>query len=507
MTTPTRPAARRRSLSLQAKLTLVFIGLLITPTLVSWWLVTQIGAVTSGFGRNEATARLTALEGALAAYTELIATKKQACASATKAIASTLSPGGAPSDALVQNAKLTYPELHALTVLSPAAAATASPTHATADLPTGFRFYDVDAPIDAANVLRARFVVRDWQVEAQQIHVALDQARSATRVRSAMPRSYLIAFWLTVGGAVVLAAMIGALASRRVARRAEAVLATTRAVAQGDMAARTKLLGDDEFAELAEGVDTMLDALQESQRHVTYLQRVNTWQDVARRLAHEIKNPLTPIQLAVQQCVSAYRGDDVAFGKTLHTAQEIVEDEIRSLRRLVDTFRTLGQLPRVQAAPMRLALVLDDLSHMPEFAELVTIERNHDETIAMADRLMLRRLLANLIENGMQAGQGHGRAGRVQLSTVIGAHALECLVDDEGPGVKPGHAAAIFEPYFTTKKSGTGLGLAIAKTIAIDHGGDLVIASAPSPLGGARFIVTIPLASEAPPLAPTRVET
>ncbi|MBK9071644.1 MAG: HAMP domain-containing protein [Myxococcales bacterium] len=505
--TPALPAPRRRSVSLQAKLTLVFIGLLITPTLVSWWLVTQIGAVTSGFGRNEATARLTALEGALAAYTELIATKKQACASATKAIATGLPPGAAPSDAAVQNAKLTYPELHALTVLAAQAAAEPSPVSSAAALPVGYRYYDVDAPLGAANVLRARFVVRDWQVEAQQIHVALDQARSATRVRSAMPRSYLIAFWLTVGGAVLLAATIGAFASRRVARRAEAVLATTRAVAQGDMAARSRLLGDDEFAELAEGVDTMLDALQESQRHVTYLQRVNTWQDVARRLAHEIKNPLTPIQLAVQQCVSAYRGDDAAFGKTLHTAQEIVEDEIRSLRRLVDTFRTLGQLPRVQATPMRLALVLDDLSHMPEFSELVTIDRAHDDIIAMADRLMLRRLLANLIDNGMQAGQGHGRAGRVQVSTSLDAGAITCFIDDEGPGVKPGNAAAIFEPYFTTKKSGTGLGLSIAKTIAIDHGGDLVASASPSPLGGARFVVTIPLATAAVPPAPTRGET
>src|SRR5205814_4670382 len=120
------------------------------------------------------------------------------------------------------------------------------------------------------------------------------------------------------------------------------LVATVRRVSRGHPDARAVLPGNDEMAELGRAINTMLDDLDASRRQVEYLQRMNVWQDVARRLAHEIKNPLTPIQLAVQQCVSSYKGDDARFSKLLVDTGEIVEEEIQGLRRLVDTFRTLG---------------------------------------------------------------------------------------------------------------------------------------------------------------------
>src|SRR5678810_908827 len=107
----------------------------------------------------------------------------------------------------------------------------------------------------------------------------------------------------------------------------------------------------DEMAELGSAFNTMLDDLEHARGQLEYLQRIGAWQDVARKLAHEIKNPLTPIQLAVQQTVSSYKGDDARFKRQLTDTGEIVEEEIAGLRRLVDTFRTLGALPKVEAAP------------------------------------------------------------------------------------------------------------------------------------------------------------
>src|ERR1700749_203612 len=131
---------------------------------------------------------------------------------------------------------------------------------------------------------------------------------------------------------------------------------------------------------------------------------MGAWQDVARRLAHEIKNPLTPIQLAVQQTVSQYKGDDARFAKTLKETGEIVEEEIEGLRRLVDTFRTLGQLPKVEKAPLALAEVIEELRLDPMFATKLELKPPASPVTVRADKLLLKRVLANLVENGIHAG-------------------------------------------------------------------------------------------------------
>jgi nitrogen fixation/metabolism regulation signal transduction histidine kinase len=222
---------------------------------------------------------------------------------------------------------------------------------------------------------------------------------------------------------------------------------------------------------------------------------MGVWQDVARRLAHEIKNPLTPIQLAVQQCVSSYKGDDARFKKLLVDTGEIVEEEIEGLRRLVDTFRTLGALPRVEAAPLALADVIEELKLDPTMAARLTLQPPAQPVTVRADKLLLKRVLANLVENGIHAGQEAGHAGDVVIGWSAGPHAetVTITVDDHGKGIDGPMRDKVFEPYVTTKSTGTGLGLAIARKIAIEHGGDLAVSPARAPTGGARFIVTLPL--------------
>src|SRR6185369_4961994 len=149
----------------------------------------------------------------------------------------------------------------------------------------------------------------------------------------------------------------------------------------------------------------MLDDLGQTRAQVEYQQRMAVWQDVARRLAHEIKNPLTPIQLAVQQCVSQYRGDDLRFKQLLVDTGEIVEEEIEGLRRLVDTFRTLGALPKVEASPIALADVIEELKLDPTMATRLTLKPPAEDVTVRADKLLLKRVLANLVENGIHAGQ------------------------------------------------------------------------------------------------------
>ena len=239
----------------------------------------------------------------------------------------------------------------------------------------------------------------------------------------------------------------------------------------------------------------MLDDLDATRHHVEYLQRMGVWQDVARRLAHEIKNPLTPIQLAVQQCVSSYKGDDARFKKLLTDAGEIVEEEIEGLRRLVDTFRTLGALPKVLAAPIELAEVIEELKLDPTMATRLTLRPPPRPVTVRADKLLLKRVLANLVENGIHAGQEAGTAGDVIVGWAADPRRelVAITVDDHGKGVADADREKIFEPYVTTKATGTGLGLAIARKIAIEHGGELAVAPDRPATGGARFVVSLPL--------------
>jgi nitrogen fixation/metabolism regulation signal transduction histidine kinase len=237
----------------------------------------------------------------------------------------------------------------------------------------------------------------------------------------------------------------------------------------------------------------MVEDLASDRRQILYLQRISAWQDVARRLAHEIKNPLTPIKLAMQQVVSSYEGDDERFKRLLADADEIVGEEIAGLRRLVDAFSALGRLPRVDARALDLAVVVEDLGKDPVFAGKLVVEAPEEPVTVAGDRLLLRRLVANLVENGIQAGEDHGGVVVVGWSADRNTGTATLWVEDQGPGISAQDAETIFEPYVTSKETGTGLGLAIAKKIALEHRGSLSLA-APADDRGARFELVLPLA-------------
>ena len=163
---------------------------------------------------------------------------------------------------------------------------------------------------------------------------------------------------------------------------------------------------------------------------------------------------------------------------------------------MVDAFRSLGRLPRANPEPLDLAVVVADLSRDPEMQEhLVVAEPAGEPVTVRGDRLLLRRVLANLVENGMHAGDG----GQVTVAWRREGDRAIVTVDDSGPGVSEARRDKIFDPYFTSKEHGTGLGLAIAKKVVLEHGGSLELSAEPAPTGGARFVVRLPLADGVAP--------
>jgi two-component system, NtrC family, nitrogen regulation sensor histidine kinase NtrY len=472
---------KRWRVSLQIKVAVGLVLVVLAPLLVSAYLIGQIGKVSANFAANDATLRQVPMERALELLHGEIAQRlsiSPQISAATK--------GADLRGMLDQEAGL-----YEISIFGADAGVVAK-----ADRPLPgpqWRLKSVSHPLANGGSLQLGFSVSSTlQTDYQVLKETLDESKRVAKVSTALPSSYRRAFLALMASAALIAAILGVVASTLVTRRIRTLVAVARQVSAGQADARVALRGGDEMAELGGAFNKMLDDVSASRKQIEYLQRIGAWQDVARRLAHEIKNPLTPIQLAVQQCVSTYGGDDAKFKRQLTDTGEIVEEEIAALRRLVDTFRTLGQLPKVEPAAISLDELVSDLSLDPAIASNLTLVPPAKPLTIKADKLLLKRVLVNLVENGMQAGADNGDQ-RVTLSWNLYESRVQIMVDDHGKGVPADARERIFEPYVTTKATGTGLGLAISKKIALEHGGDLWVAEAAAPTGGARFVVDLPM--------------
>ncbi|HEY7725539.1 MAG TPA: ATP-binding protein, partial [Anaeromyxobacteraceae bacterium] len=249
-----------------------------------------------------------------------------------------------------------------------------------------------------------------------------------------------------------------------------------------------------EVRELVAAFNAMTADLAASRERAAAAERVAAWREVARRLAHEIKNPLTPIQLAFQQLEArgaALPARDPDFARLLAEAGEIVREEIGTLQRLVDEFSGFARLPEVRAEPADLAEFVEDFRRTSplEGADLEVAAPGGPLPVSL-DRALMRRVLANLCRNAVEAARPERARVRLELSR-RGNQAL-LVVEDRGPGLPAAGRERLFDPYFTTKPEGTGLGLAVVRKIVLQHGGD--VAAADRPGGGARFTVALPLA-------------
>ena len=211
---------------------------------------------------------------------------------------------------------------------------------------------------------------------------------------------------------------------------------------------------------------------------VTYLlrvERMEAWREVARRIAHEIKNPLTPIQLSAQRMRKRYattlQGEDAAL---LDECTRTISAQVEQLKRLVNEFSSFARLPTLEVAPQDLRAVVEEaLVLYREGHREVTFAFDADAALPAVeiDRDAIKRAVINLLDNAVYACAGAEGGGRIAVSLVhdtrMGLVRLE--VADNGPGMTPEVKARVFEPYFSTKKDGSGLGLAIVSAIVADH--------------------------------------
>jgi signal transduction histidine kinase len=297
---------------------------------------------------------------------------------------------------------------------------------------------------------------------------------------------------------VVLALAFAVLASLvlagRVARPVRALAEGARRVADGDLREGVEVTSGDEIGALALAFNAMLEALRSSQDRLLQAERVAAWREMARRLAHELKNPLFPIQLSIETLRRAFeRGAEGRdLGSLVRDSTGTILDEIAALKRIIDEFSEFARTPKPRLVPMDLNALVDSvLALYRPRAQGVAIETDLEASLPPieADRDLLHKALANLVANALEAMPGGGRLRLTTRSSAPGAVSLE--VADTGPGLSAAEKARLFTPYYTTKAGGTGLGLAIVQGIVSDHLGRVEVESVEG--AGTRFTLVLPL--------------
>jgi nitrogen fixation/metabolism regulation signal transduction histidine kinase len=387
-----------------------------------------------------------------------------------------------------------------LVVLDPDGGELARSTHQRTLSSRQFRDLEVQRPLGSAgHSLQAVFLTpRKPFSDFRQLGQAQAKAFQINYLRDELATYYRVVFFAIFGAVVVVALGVGLIIARITARRVAILAQATRKVAEGDLDTRVHLRTRDEMGDLAQAFNEMVRQIKGSRERIAYLEKIGAWQEIARRLAHEIKNPLTPIQLAVQQLHRKYDGGDEHFASMLQDAFDIVSEEVEGLRRLVQAFSSFAKLPDVQPEPVDLNALMDDfLKSRSEMQEMANVRWSPLEptVTVMVDRMLIKHALFNLVENAVHAAE---EAGTLEDLVVTITPTLDrprqwvsLAVADNGPGMPPGVYRRIFDPYFTTKESGTGLGLAIVKKIVLEHDGTVSVTSAPGE--GTCFIIYLPL--------------
>jgi nitrogen fixation/metabolism regulation signal transduction histidine kinase len=230
----------------------------------------------------------------------------------------------------------------------------------------------------------------------------------------------------------------------------------------------------------------MAGQMQQSREHLIQVTRLASWQALARKMAHEVKNSLTPIRLTVEEIASRQGGDD----PFMEQAAQIVTDEITTLEKRVRAFSDFAAEPPVMPEDIDVNAMLEErVAFLKAAHPEVTYQTrlSADRPKALADPDLVKGVLTNLLENAAQAAQA---GGTVMARTTIDNERVDVEIHDSGPGLSPQARASLFEPTISFKKGGMGLGLSIARRSAVLCGGDLQTFDAE--LGGAGFRLVLP---------------
>lgn len=345
-------------------------------------------------------------------------------------------------------------------------------------------------------------------VSMQQLSAQLRETRriiAAIDTRD-LRRGFTLTLLLLLGAAWLISLLPLIVIASRVSRPIQQLTAALTDFAGGDWSrrlesgSRSETSPGDEVARAVDAFNHMADQLAEHRDRLVHLTRMASWQSLARKTAHELKNSLTPIRLTVEEMQARHLGaSEAAVGRGegpaserafMDQAVQIVVSEIESLERRVRAFSDFASEPEVDPQLLDINAVVKERIALlrpvhPDVTYHLRLDRDHPLAHASPD--LVNGILTNLLQNAAEAA---GSGGTVIVLTQVEDGRVLIDVHDSGPGLSAAVSATLFEPTITFKKHGMGLGLSIAKKNALLSGGDVV--TIPGELGGAAFRVSLP---------------
>ena len=304
---------------------------------------------------------------------------------------------------------------------------------------------------------------------------------------------------MLVGGIGILVAILASLwFAARVTRPVVSLAEAARRVAAGDLNAKVEVESSDELGELASSFNRMTEDLVQQKDRTLQAERVAAWRELARRLAHELKNPLFPLQVTVENLMRAKQKSPELFEEVFHEGTATLLAEINNLKTIIGRFSEFSKMPQPQRRPTQVNDVVNSVLRVFH-AQLLGSDQEknritvHTELAAAlpeisADPDLLHRALQNLVLNAIDA-MPHG--GDLTIHTATLGDTVEISVSDTGSGLTQEECGRLFTPYYTTKQHGTGLGLAIVQSVVSDHGGKISVESTKEK--GTTFRIELPL--------------
>jgi signal transduction histidine kinase len=278
---------------------------------------------------------------------------------------------------------------------------------------------------------------------------------------------------------IIVGAAIGYSLAERIADPVNRLMKATGRIARGDLTARILATSSDEFRRLVEAFNRMAVDLQRQRVELERTNRLAAWADMARQVAHDIKNPLTPIQLNAEHLRRVHADRGAPLGSVLDECVDNVLSQVRLLRQIASEFSSFASSPTAKPVPESLAAVIDEVVEAYRTGLKGRVEITVDVPVdlpqVLVDKAVLGRALTNIIENALHAMPGGGAlhiSGRARDAATV-----ELDIADSGVGMDPAALERIFEPYFSTRASGTGLGLTIAKRNVELNGGTIAVES------------------------------
>jgi len=316
---------------------------------------------------------------------------------------------------------------------------------------------------------------------------------------------------MLVGGAGILVAVLASLwFAARVTRPVVSLAEAARRVAAGDLGSKVEVESSDELGELAASFNRMTEDLLQQKDRTLQAERVAAWRELARRLAHELKNPLFPLQVTVENLMRAKQKSPEMFEEVFHEGTATLLAEINNLKTIIGRFSEFSRMPQPQRRPTQVNEVVRSVlrvfhaqlqNHELQNNELQNreLQNNYKNRIAVhtelaealpeisADPDLLHRALQNLVLNAIDAMP---QGGELAIRTRSRGDRIEISVSDTGSGLTQEECSRLFTPYYTTKQHGTGLGLAIVQSVVSDHGGKISVESTKEK--GTTFRIELP---------------